>query len=388
MFPVAQKVCPGPVDEEVELIDEEVELVADAGLDMGGGLVVFEKLEKGTELEMGEETVLFEKLVNGKDVDVTEGLATADELVVGEEVEPGKESIVGEELGTSEELDSGEDVEAGEEPVLDGELSVGDALNVEVPEGFEIGGGVTVMEELDTVDRLDTGELVVDDDDENRDGEGDVDKEGGADKDDSEALRADDDDERLDGGLSVAIEPNVVIETDGGVLGDAKLPGGTLDGSMVIKPTVGLLEDPTRLELVADNLELPMSLLDELGATIWPVDGGNVKAVKDDDDERRNEGGCRGGVGPVENRFVDMPVDILDGDAESQGSNDADTVSEAPSERLADASVPVPTDDVVVLLEQTELKTGSKMGRAVDEAQGTQDSLTKRHERKRTQMPP
>lgn len=132
------------------------------------------------------------------------------------------------------------------------ETTAEDGVDIAVEVGF------TTLSEVDTVDAR-VRELVVDDDDENRDGEGDVDKEGGADKDDSEALRKGDDDERLEGGLSVAIEPNVVIETDGGVLGDTKLPGGTLDGSMVIKPTVGLLEDPTRLELVADNLELPIS---------------------------------------------------------------------------------------------------------------------------------
>ncbi|KAF5505971.1 hypothetical protein CGCS363_v004314 [Colletotrichum siamense] len=288
MFPVAQKVCPGPVDEEVELIDEDGELVADGGLDMGGRLVVFEKLEKGTELEMGEETVVFEKLVKGKEVDVTEGLATANELVVGEEVEPGKESLVGEELATSEELESGEGVETGEEFALDGELSVGDALNVDFSGGVEIGGGVAVEEELDSVkeldtgDRLDTGdegeisvdrlaeersllmdgewrilldglsvrsgelllrldvdeviegelktiaedgvdievevgftthsevdivdarvrELAVNDDDENRDCEGDVGKDDGADKEDCEPLRTGDDDERLEGPAS------------------------------------------------------------------------------------------------------------------------------------------------------------------------------------------
>lgn len=132
------------------------------------------------------------------------------------------------------------------------ETTTEDGVDIAVEVGF------TTLSEVDTVDAR-VRELVVDDDDENRDGEGDVDKEGGADKDNSEALRTGDDDERLEGGLSVAIEPNVVLETDGGVLGDTKLPGGTLDGSMVIKPTVGLLEDPTRLELVADNLELPIS---------------------------------------------------------------------------------------------------------------------------------
>lgn len=97
-----------------------------------------------------------------------------------------------------------------------------------------------------------------------------------------------------------------------------------------------------------------------LDVSVSSVDGGNVKVVKDDDDERRKEGGCRGAVGPVENGFVDMPVSILDGDAESQGPNDADRVWETPSERLVEASIPVSIDDVVVLLEQTELKTGSR----------------------------
>ncbi|KAE9567922.1 hypothetical protein CGMCC3_g15916 [Colletotrichum fructicola] len=142
-------------------------------------------------------------------------------------------------------LDVDEVIEGGLETIAE------DGVGVAVEVGF------TTLSEMDAADAR-VRELVVDDD-ENRDGESDVDEGGGADEEDSEALRTGDDDVRLEDVLSVAIEPDVVIEIDDCVLGDARLPGGTLIGSMVIELTVGLLEDPMRLELVADNLELSMS---------------------------------------------------------------------------------------------------------------------------------
>ncbi|EQB57099.1 hypothetical protein CGLO_02819 [Colletotrichum gloeosporioides Cg-14] len=252
---------------------------------VGVELDTSEELDSGKDVKAGEEPVLDGELSVGGtlNVDAPGGFETGGGVTVAEELDSVKE------LDTVDRLDTGDEGEisvvglAEEKSLLMDEDAriVLDGLNVkseelllrldvdEVIEGgletiaedgvdIAVEVGFTTLSEVDTVDAR-VRELAVDDDDENRDGEGDVGKDDGADKEDSEALRTGDDDERLEGGLSVAIEPNVVIETDGSVLGDAKLPGGTLDGSIVIKPLVELLEGPIRLELVADTLELPMS---------------------------------------------------------------------------------------------------------------------------------